>query len=1075
MRRLAKQVVIVIILVISILFVGKADKNVYAATLDGNTIKNYVEAKVGDSYPNGYCLKFVEECYQNLGAIRPYNCCASKSGNTYIKSSSASNIPVGATVYFGNCGGGPCKTCKSTYYGHVGIYVGDGYFVHATGGKVQKSTISSWGSKYRGWGYCGNFTLTSDTQSPEIGNVWIASVTGSGYTVMAQVSDNVGVTRASCATWTEDNGQDDLLWRAMSLNGNTVSVYIPFSEHGDGIHSYINHIYVWDAASNLSVKEVRYGRGLNIGDSFYAKIRNKASGNCVANLDGNVVSSKSATLPEQLWKFERQSDDTYKIISCIDGTVLDVEKGNSADRTNIIAYPSNNAINQRWYITENVGGYNLVAAFAKGSSLNCYGNDTSDGANIVLHQIYNADAASVYAIDKVNSLTAYQPQTTSLKAYQDEKWTTETTQYQEGDTLNLSVGCRNAAEFRFKLSYNGTCLLDGNVAYEEENNYYYRDLKIGTYDIEVQAKNYLGNAETLKKRITVTAKRQEATITYNGKGGTNIAGKQTGIKGTSVKLSSLVPKKSYTVSFNTDGAKTTPQAIKINAEFAGWYENSEFTGTAYKAGDTYSLKDNVTLYAKYKNAPLPELPIVEKTGYTFIGWYTEAGNRVYKGSGMNANVTLTAHWKKAELSYISIASLPQKLAYVEGENIDLSGLEIQAVYDNGEKKQIVNYQWKGNTDSAGTSKITVSYTESGITKTADFSIVVNKKIRTITYHMIDGTTSTQAGEDSSVVQLYSSNPQTSYLVLWKDGDGSESSHSEYLDVTFAGWYENENLTSRVYQAGESYKLIKDIDLYGSYKNPVIKELPKSEKEGYRLLGWYTQNGEKAYVGMEISQATCFTALWEKLEESESNTNTKVDEEQIEETETDSEEEELDGEEEEKIEEEVIYEVGDEIEYKNAVYTITKIGNGGSVEYIETLNPSQTKLIIPSSITVDGIIYHVTSIGTKAFYGNKKLKKITIGANVTSIGAKSFYGCQKLTEIQIPSKVSKIGRQAFYDCKNLKKITIKTKRLTSSKIGSKAFGKIYSKAVIKVPKSKYSSYKAILKKKGISARAVVKKY
>ena len=129
--------------------------------LNSQDIVNYVNAKVGQAYPSGYCLRFVEECYQNLGATRPYNCCAYKSGSNYIVSTSSSNIPLGATVYFGQCGGGPCKTCGATYYGHVGIYVGDGMFVHATGGTVQKSYLSSWSSKYRGYGYCGNFTLSN--------------------------------------------------------------------------------------------------------------------------------------------------------------------------------------------------------------------------------------------------------------------------------------------------------------------------------------------------------------------------------------------------------------------------------------------------------------------------------------------------------------------------------------------------------------------------------------------------------------------------------------------------------------------------------------------------------------------------------------------------------------------------------------------------------------------------------------------------------------------------------------------------------------------------------------------------
>lgn len=958
MGKSIKRIGIVGILMLLILLVGIPSRKVYAATLDGNTIKNYVEAKVGNSYPNGYCLKFVEECYQSLGVTRPYNCCAGKSGNTYIRSSGTSNIPIGATVYFGNCGGGPCKACGSTYYGHVGIYVGNGYFVHATGGKVQKSTISSWGNKYRGWGYCGNFTLKSDTQPPTISNAWIATVTGSGYTVMAQVSDNVGVTRASCATWTEDNGQDDLRWRAMSLSGNTVSVYIPFSEHGDGIHSYINHIYVWDAAANQTVKEVRYGRGVNIGDNFYARIRNKASGNCIANLQGNVVSGKSVTVAEQLWKFERQSDNAYKIISCVDGTVLDVEKGNSADRTNILSYPSNNAVNQRWYITENGGGYNLVAAFAKGSSLNCYGNDTSDGANIVLHQIYNADAASVYEIDKISNLIDYKPQITSLQVSSNENGTNKEMQYEEGGRLYIWIGCRNVSEFHIKLSHNGLSILEGDVPYKD-TEYYYNNLQIGTYDVEVYAKNYLGKAETLKKRITVMAKKQEAAIIYNGNGGANIAGKQIGIKGTNVKLSNLIPSKSYTVSFDADGGKKTPQSTKVQAQFAGWYENSAFTGMAYQAGALYTLRDNVTLYAKYKNVSLPELPVVEKSGYKFIGWYTKEGNRVYEGSEINTNILLIAHWKKAELSSINITTLPQKQIYVQDEIIDLMGLRVQAIYNNGEKKQITNYHCKGNTNSIGRSQLIITYTEAGITKTAEIPIMVNKK-----------------SED-----------------------------------------DNNNIVNDEKQQGESENSGKKTE-----------DNDKEEESG-------------------------------KMEESETE---KENEGEID----------VNG---EGVTKDVIYEVGDCIKYKNALYTITKAGNKGNVEYTKSLKASQTKVTIPTSITVQGITYQVTTIGVKAFCGNKKLKQVTIGKNVAVIEAKCFYGCTRLEKIVIPERVSRIGNKAFYNCKKLKSITIKSKLLTEKKVGSRAFSKINERSTIKVPKDRYTRYVKLLKKKGVGKWIKMKKY
>lgn len=127
----------------------------------GKQLADSLRNKVGISYPNGYCLKFVEESYQNAGGKRPYHCCASHSGDVYIQSSSKDNIPLGATVYFGNCGGGSCRSCGNRYFGHVGIYVGDGQFVHATGGKVQLSSLNEtyWSGKYRGYGFLGGFDV----------------------------------------------------------------------------------------------------------------------------------------------------------------------------------------------------------------------------------------------------------------------------------------------------------------------------------------------------------------------------------------------------------------------------------------------------------------------------------------------------------------------------------------------------------------------------------------------------------------------------------------------------------------------------------------------------------------------------------------------------------------------------------------------------------------------------------------------------------------------------------------------------------------------------------------------------
>ena len=63
--------------------------------------------------------------------------------------------------------------------------------------------------------------------------------------------------------------------------------------------------------------------------------------------------------------------------------------------------------------------------------------------------------------------------------------------------------------------------------------------------------------------------------------------------------------------------------------------------------------------------------------------------------------------------------------------------------------------------------------------------------------------------------------------------------------------------------------------------------------------------------------------------------------------------------------------------------------------------------IPSSITVDGIAYTVTSIKNYAFQSCSSLTNIVIPENVTSIGSNAFRNCSSLTKIVIPEDVSEI--------------------------------------------------------------------
>ncbi len=159
--------------------------------------------------------------------------------------------------------------------------------------------------------------------------------------------------------------------------------------------------------------------------------------------------------------------------------------------------------------------------------------------------------------------------------------------------------------------------------------------------------------------------------------------------------------------------------------------------------------------------------------------------------------------------------------------------------------------------------------------------------------------------------------------------------------------------------------------------------------------------------------------------------------------------------------------------KNKVsYKVT--AQGMAVSFYKVNNKKEAKITVPSTVSINGIKYKVTTVSDNAFKGCKKLRTVTIGKHVTTIGNKAFYKCTSLKKITIPAGISKIGKRAFYGCKKLKKIKIKTKKLKSKNVGKKAFYKIAAKAEIKVPKTKLKTYKKLLKAKGVGRKVKIKK-
>ena len=77
-----------------------------------------------------------------------------------------------------------------------------------------------------------------------------------------------------------------------------------------------------------------------------------------------------------------------------------------------------------------------------------------------------------------------------------------------------------------------------------------------------------------------------------------------------------------------------------------------------------------------------------------------------------------------------------------------------------------------------------------------------------------------------------------------------------------------------------------------------------------------------------------------------------------------------------------------------------------------------EVIIPASVTYDGVDYAVTGIGERAFYDCPNLTSVQIPNSVTRIGNEAFYNCDKLQSIRIPDSVDTMGEYAFKACDNM---------------------------------------------------------
>ena len=196
-----------------------------------------------------------------------------------------------------------------------------------------------------------------------------------------------------------------------------------------------------------------------------------------------------------------------------------------------------------------------------------------------------------------------------------------------------------------------------------------------------------------------------------------------------------VGKTSVTISYTENGVtKTVTQAIKVvDKEFKRIEITIPPTKTEYIEGQNFSnegMRVTVIYEAKNETEIARDLFFYEYT--VTNGENLEIGQTSvtisYTDDGITKTVEQPITVKQKSLSSIKITTVPSKIAYIEGQNFDVTGMKVTATYDNGTTKEVTGYKvTDGNNLALGKNSVSISYTENGVTKTVTQAITVKQK------------------------------------------------------------------------------------------------------------------------------------------------------------------------------------------------------------------------------------------------------------------------------------------------------------------------------------------------------------
>ena len=1033
-----------------------------------------------------------------------------------------------------------------------------------------------------------------DTIQPTISNVEVKDLSASGYTVTCNIEDNVEISRVRFATWTEENEQDDIVWKDETLSGSTISYKVDISEHNNENNCvYFTHIYAYDLAGNSTGYPVTVYVDAEppvISDVEVSEV--SASGYTIkCKIEDNVEISR---VRFATWTEENEQDDIVWKDETLSGSTIsykvDISEHNNENNcvyfTHIYAYD----------LSENGAGYPVSVYI--------------DGKAPVVSNVEITDISQKGYTVKCSVEDDY----SGVNRVQFPTWYENDNPYGNDNSWNVSSSCSGKLE-------------DGKYVYHVRVSDY--DNQLGVYNTHIYAWDEHGNrsecypleitvnkdhehnyVSTIKKKATCTesgimlytckddddsyekeipATGHQNTEVRNVKEATCAEEGYTGDTyckdcGTKLSTGEKIAKKEHT----WDSGKVTQEASCIKTGIrtytcttcqstktegipaTGKHENTEVRNVKEATcaeegytGDTYCKDCGTKLSTGEKIAK--KAHIWDSGRVTQEATCTKTGTKTYIcttcQSTRTEEIPATGHVNKIT-KFAKEATCKS-----EGYTGDIYCKDCGELLEEGDILPKEEHVWDEGkiTQQPGCTKSgerTYTCTTCQTTKTEEIPAtgkhekieVRNAKEATCaeegytgdTYCRDCGTKLFTGEKIAKKAHTWDSGKVTQEATCTKTGIRTytcttcQSTKTEEVPVTghvnkitkFAkeATCKSEGYTGDIY-CKDCGELLEEGDILPKeehvWDEGKITQQPGCTKSGERTYTCTTcqttkteeisATGHANKITKFAKKATCKTEGYtgdiycqdcgELLEEGNVLPQEAHiwDEGKITKQPTSSaagvrtytckncgttKTESIARLQPKKLT------PGKVIKDKatNGVYKVLK--DGVTVEFTKPVS-RKTSVKIPDTVKLSEITCkvrgisanafkndttlrtvtigkNVTIIGSNAFYGARKLSKVSGGSAISKIGDKAFYNCSSLTGIELSKTVKYIGRQAFYNCKNLKTIIVKTSQLTSKNVGTKAFTGIYTKPIVKVPANKFKVYQKLLKSKGMSTKAIYKK-